>query len=354
MEKYIKLFETHSEYETFTNTGDFLKPNVSYCKQQNEVHYNPQRNIITYEATAKLTETTSTRTPGLHTNAFNTTMVSHTFENGIGVIEFEDNVTTIDDSAFFQCDGLTSIKIPKGVTAIGNRAFSGCTILTDVNIPRGVTSIGLQAFGFCTNLTNIVIPNSVTSIGVNAFIGCSNLTSINIPSSVTTIGNGAFSGCNFTSINIPSSVTSIGTGVFTGCNSLENITVSRNNTVYDSRNNCNAIIETVSNTLINGCNNTIIPDSITTIDNNVFSHCSFTNIVIPSGVTSIKEFVFSDCANLTTITCNSMTAPTITANTFSQIAINGVLRVPQGSSGYSEWINSGIYLRDYNWTLVEI
>ena len=139
---------------------------------------------------------------------------------------------------------------------------------------------------------------------------CSGLTSINIPNSVTTIGNYAFSNCSgLTSINIPNSVNSIGNSAFFNCSGLTSIKVESGNTKYDSRNNCNAIIETNTNTLIAGCNNAIIPNSVTTIGNSAFFNCSgLTSINIPNSVTTIGNYAFYKCTSLTSITIpNSVT-----------------------------------------------
>ena len=235
--------------------------------------------------------------------------------------------TSIGNSAFSRCTGLTSITIPSSVTSIGGHAFDGCTGLTSITIPSSVTSIGVSAFDGCTGLTSITIPDSVTSIGIGAFDGCTGLTSITIPSSVTSIGNTAFSGCTgltsitipssvtsienmafykctgLTSITIPSSVTSIGIGAFSGCTNLTNITVDEKNTIYDSRNNCNAIINKETNTLIQGCKTTTILSSVTSIGDSAFSGCTgLTSITIPSSVTSIGNMAFSRCTGLTSIT----------------------------------------------------
>lgn len=104
-------------------------------------------------------------------------------------------ITSIGDSAFMGCSGLTSINIPDGVTSIKNGTFLGCSSLTSINIPNSVTHIGDNAFYRCKGLTSITIPDSVTIIRNGAFTDCSNLTSITIPNSVTTIGYSVFDGC---------------------------------------------------------------------------------------------------------------------------------------------------------------
>lgn len=118
-------------------------------------------NIIRYEASEKLTETTSNNSGGLHTNKFGTTMVSHIFADGVGTIEFEDDVTSIGDSAFYGCSGLTSVTIGNSVTSIGYSAFDGCSSLTSIRIPDSMELIKYAAFANCVNLVSVRV-NCIT------------------------------------------------------------------------------------------------------------------------------------------------------------------------------------------------
>ena len=190
---------------------------------------------------------------------------------------------------------------------IGDSPWSYNNAIQNVIIESGVTSIGCFAFLACSGLTSITIPSSVTSIGGNAFSNCVGLTMITIPNSVTSIGASAFNCCySLTSVTIPKSVSSIGEHIFTDCSRLISIDVEVGNKTYDSRSNCNAIIETETNTLIIGCNNTIIPSSVTIIGKDAFYCCrGLSSITIPSSVTIIEDYAFRDCHSLSSITIPS-------------------------------------------------
>ena len=223
-------------------------------------------------------------------------------------------VTEIGSFAFDDCSGLTGIKIPSSVTSIGNSAFYGCSGLTSIVVEADNTVydsrddcnaiIEKATNTLIQGCNNTKIPSGVTKIGSFAFDGCSGLTSIEIPVGVTEIGSFAFDDCSgLTGIKIPSSVTSIGNSAFYGCSGLTSIVVEADNTVYDSRDDCNAIIKKETNTLIHGCKNTKIPSSVTRIGERAFWDCSeLTSIEIPSSVTRIGYGAFDGCSGLTSIT----------------------------------------------------
>ena len=245
------------------------------------------------------------------------------------------NVTSIGENAFMFCDNLTKVTIGSLVTSIGENSFFDCTNLSSVTFPSSLVSIGDGAFFYCSKLSGLTLPNSLTTIGSTAFYACSSLSNLTIPRSVTTIGFFAFANCSgLSSITIPSSVTTIEDNPFVGCSGLRSITVESGNPNYDSREGCNAIIETATNKLISGCQRTTILGSVTTIGEHSFTGCTgLTSLTIPSSVTTIGGYAFEDCTGLTSITIPS-TVLDIEENPFFSCSGLESITVESGNPNY--------------------
>lgn len=231
------------------------------------------------------------------------------------------NAQSVDDETTIDYEGYSLTFM---ITCIepAECCLSDCTNLTEptaITIPStvefsgkefSVTIIGRYGFNDCTNLTNIKIPNSVYWIAWGAFIDCISLTSIEIPNSVCIIESYAFLNCtSLTSVKIGNSVSSFGDKVFDGCSNLTSIVVDEGNLYCDSRDNCNAIIETSSNTLIEGCKGTIIPNTVTKIGSYAFRHRNLTTIELPDQITNIYENAFEGNEELRSIRCLAKEPP---------------------------------------------
>ena len=259
--------------------------------------------------------------------------------NGLTNIRIGIGVTSIGDFAFYSCSGLTSVAISDNVTSIGNSAFSGCTSLTSIIIPDSVASIGSEAFYGCSGLMSITIPDSVTSIGSSVFKDCSGLTEVTIGAGVTSLGNSAFYNCSgLTSIVIPDSVTSIASGAFRGCSSLTSITLPFIGASSTASNGCDQVFGYMFGYYTSYSSSSVlaatlqyseysdgdtlyyyyyIPSSIKSvtitgknIPSNAFYQCSgLTSVTIGNSVTSIGMSAFDGCKGLTSITIpNSVTS----------------------------------------------
>ncbi len=246
------------------------------------------------------------------------TDLGQVFKNNTEITSFDElqyftGLTKIYNQYFFRCTNLQRITIPNSVTIITANSFYFTENLASIIVAEGNTKydsrnncnaiISSSTNTLIVGCKNTIIPNSVTIIGSDSFWGCRNLNNITIPNGITTIQSYAFYGCSgLTSLSIPKSVTSIEVYAFTGCGGLTSINVVSGNTKYDSRNNCNAIVETATNILIKGCKNTIIPNNIVALGNGAFSDCTgLTSIVLPNSLTSIGEWVFDGCNSLASI-----------------------------------------------------
>lgn len=248
----------------------------------------PLNNTILYEAGAKLPEVTSNYASGIHTNAFDVTIESHTFSNGVGIITFEDNLLSIDDWA-----------------------FDGCTELSAIMLPASVISIGDAIFRYCPNLSSIVVEaentvydsredcNAIIETAANTLIaGCK---STIVPSTVVNIGGRAFQQCaGLTSITLPESVTSIGEYAFGECTALASVSFG---------------------------------DALTSIGEYAFQQCAaLESLIFPETLTSIADYAFDRCTGISTITCFATTPPTCGEDCFYEVDKTIPLYVPTQTS----------------------
>ncbi len=295
----------------------------------------------------------------------------------ITTVIIPNSVETICAQAFYNCQYLSMVSIGESVKNIMTSAFENCVNLTTITIPGSIEYIGYSAFGECYGLTSVfytgdisqwcnisfednpvsyahnlfindelltdlVFPEDVTIIKDIAFLGATCLSSVTFSGSVREIGSGAFADCsNLTSIIVPSSVTMIGIGAFSGCSNVETIIVETDNTVYDSRGYCNAIIETSTNTLIQGCKNTKVPNTVNVIETASFSgHIGLVSITMPASLNSIGSDAFYGCDNLTTITVLSINPPVLEAE------------LPCSAPGFTIFVPAeslAVYKQDYYW-----
>jgi hypothetical protein len=222
-------------------------------------------------------------------------------------INFTKYPSVIGEAAFARCNSLTSIELNDGLTEILSHTFQTCENLTSINIPKNLTSIGDEAFCNCTNLSiDLTLPEGLTTIGNRAFASCSSIETLSLPNTLTTIDDEAFHGARgLRSIYIPSSVTKIGEMGFVELSNALSIIVDGDNTKYDSRNNCNAIIETKTGKLLAGCRNTIIPDGVTSIEKKALAWTPNTIFIVPNSVETLRQNAFGWCGKLRTLVFGS-------------------------------------------------
>lgn len=245
----------------------------------------------------------------------------------IDTLILPNSIKRVGAYSFRNCRGLKYIKLPDTMTAIEYGVFAYCDSIESISLPSTLDSIKDEAFSNCKSLKSIILPEKLSHIGYESFKNCDSLKSVywnakkcnkcwfgkqveffEFGNNVQVIPSGLFSNMDkLKSIVIPSSVEIIKDIRFYGCCALESVMVESKNKYYDSRDNCNAIIETATNKLIAGIKTTIIPNSVTSIGDYAFTKCcDLEEIDIPNFVTSIGIDAFEECENLKTITIPSL------------------------------------------------
>ena len=353
MSKFLKRFETHSAYNTYINGQGRILPNVSYCRDNNDVHYNPVPKITIEFTLSEANEeriaikgdltslqgfrddvdgfenVTAIKIDGQEVSKTNDFTEKNVLNNYGIVIDgyFYDFTTSGTHTIEYELNSLT---LPQGLlNLLGNYNYYGIVfsskmtqisvslngineietnaltinsineVIFDKNI-KNITSFSDYIFSDCTSLTSVIMPNNVTSIGANAFQYCTSLTNITIPNSVTSIGSDAFSTCtSLTTVTLNSDA--IVSQTYTHYSNFINIFGSQVSTYIFGKD-----VTSIGNYAFDGCTgltNINIPNSVTSIGQSAFKSCSgITSITIPNSVTSIGSEAFSNCTGLTNVT----------------------------------------------------
>lgn len=258
---------------------------------------------------------------------------SHAFSDcsALTSLQLPQNITHIEQSTYSGLRSLTSLTIPEGVEYIGEYAFTGLGV-HDLVIPKSVKRIGRSAFygssmktlnilgsphieeiafDGCGQLQSVSFHAGLKSLHSQAFRCCNSLKSISLPEGLKRLEDNVFSGCtSLREVHLPASLEHLSPSAFSkiiepdiaiwyGCDSIEVIRVAPGGVYYDSRQDCNAVIDKRTNTLVLGCRNTVIPSDVTAIGDDAFrERIGLKNICIPEGVTSIGHYAFSGCKDL--------------------------------------------------------
>lgn len=260
------------------------------------------------------------------------------------------SVTAVGEYAFYGDVKRTYITIPNQVTVINPYAFQDCVSLNRFTLGSSLQKISDYAFCGDQKLAQAQFPNSLTHIDYYAFNKCYGLATVTFGTALDTIGYGAFNECeSLTSLTIPASVTDIGLNAFSYCSALASIKVENGNSVYDSRNNCNAIITKANNILIAGCKNTVIPGTVNAIGDYAFAGATnLTSITIPPSVKKFYNYSFADCKNLTNVynKITNLSDLEYGAELFTGVPVStSTLHVIQGTKKYYEMMSQW---RDFN------
>ena len=302
-----------------------------------------------------------------------------------------ENITSLGESCFQNCKQLKTINILEGVKSLGSNCFKDCQQLTHIKIPQSVTSFGNYVFHCCYQLRSVELPNAIYNFGTGVFLNCSTIKNIQIKS-LSSLSNQVFDGCNsLENITLPKNISTLDSntfnncyllrtfdfsnisnikGSFSGCYSLENLTIPNSQTEinHSFAKDCKSLttinlhesITQISGDAFSGCTSLLsltIPQKVKSLPDNLCRNCqSLQYVVIPENVTSIGNYAFQNCYSLNTIYIKSITAPSISSSTFTNIGIRvpsniqKKLYIPEGSTGYESWLE---YLQGFEISYLE-
>ncbi|MBP3830287.1 MAG: leucine-rich repeat protein [Bacteroidaceae bacterium] len=285
-------------------TDDFIPVNYNnqyaYSFDKNTEHYR-QSSVWTliFEQTNDIIEFADAKVKAICVENWDT--------NEDGELSYEEAAAVTDIGEVFkgntEITSFDEFQHFTGVTRIGKDAFRGDTELTSIVLPQSVVQIyGGWAFYGCSSLEHVVLPDNIGIVDTATF-GQTNISSINFPETANLIlGYGVITHAPLKSLFIPANVVTINDYVIYNCPNLACISVDEGNTIFDSREGCNAIIKTSTNTLIASCKNSVIPESVTALGNYAFFKTDgLTKLELPAGLTSIGKSGIRDCSSFTTI-----------------------------------------------------
>lgn len=287
------------------------------------------------------------------------TLLSNTYENGKGVLVFEEDLVTIPFGLFSFCKTLESVVFPEGVIAVNNAVFEYCEYLVSVRFPSTVTQLGGWLFHDCFNLESVNIPEGVTKIEEAMFAQCYKLPSVSLPDGLTEIGHSAFCNCwAFESIRIPATVTSLGEGAFAECRGLKSVTIPSGVTELPPSlfANCNSLTEVTipeGVTVIGdqafwycgALKSARIPSTVISLGDSAFICTSVESVTVPGGVSEIGQECFAGCGSLSSLVLEEG-IQVIGQHAFEGCTSLGEVVIPstvRGIGSYAFYCCDGIY-----------
>lgn len=234
----------------------------------------------------------------LDDTAFDATIISHTYENGRGVIAFDAPVTVIGTEAFKGCNKVDNFALPSCVQRIGDRAFYDCNALECISLGASLSACGENAFEGCFNLTTVHVSDLAAWCAIDfdgmrsnpiyfACLICINglpVRDLTIPEGVASIGQYAFANLvTASSVSLPTTLERVGESAFADCWSLSVVNVK------DVEKWCSVEFENLySNPLYYG-------------ERLMVNGSEFTALKIESEVAAIKQYAFVNCVSLTSV-----------------------------------------------------